>query len=199
MPASAETLDRVVASVDSLAITQKDLETEYRFEQFLDGKKPQAAPGAAALVAARDRLVDQALLAEEAQRTQVHSAASQAEQELEEIRKSFPNPQAFAAALQATGLTREDVLHRLRRRDRILKMVDQRLRPDAWVENAQIHDYYTQTFLPEFKKRHQGAPPPLEKVEGQIREILTQKKMNQLLDAWLKELKSNHVVRVHSF
>jgi SurA-like N-terminal domain len=192
-------VDRVVASVDSLAITQHDLEVEYRFEQFLDGKEPQGAPDAAALAAVRDRLVDQALLADEAEKSSTHSAASQAEQELEEIRKSFRRPQAFAAALQATGLTREEVLRRLRRRDRILKMVDQRLRPDAWVETAQIQDYYAKTFLPEFEKQHRRAAPPLEKVEGQIREILTQEKMNQLLDAWLKELKSNHVVRVHSF
>jgi SurA-like N-terminal domain len=197
----AETLDRVVASVDSQAITERDVETEYRFEQFLDGKMPATAPDTATLAGVRDRLVDQTLLAEEAQRTALKSdaAAPQATRELEEIRKAFPSPQAYSAALQAVGLDREEILQRLRRRDGILKMVDQRLRPEAWVEAAQIQDYYTKTFLPAYEKQHPGPPPPFEKVEGQIREILTEKKITQLLEGWLTELKSSHVVRVHSF
>jgi hypothetical protein len=34
----AEILDRVVASIGDVAITQSDLEREYRLERFLDGQ-----------------------------------------------------------------------------------------------------------------------------------------------------------------
>ncbi len=198
-PASAETLDRVVASVDSQAITRLDVETEYRFERFVDGRMPAAIPDETVMAEVRGRLIDQMLLAAEAQRSAVSTGAAQAARELEEIRAGFSTPEAYDQALQATGLTRDEILQRLRRRDRILKMIDRRLRPDAWVEESQIQDYYRQTFLPEYRKQHTGAPPPMEKVEGQIRKILTEQKINQLLDGWLKDLKASHVVRIHSF
>lgn len=196
--ARAETLDRVVASVDSRAITQHDVETEYRFEQFAEGEMP-VAPGAAALAEVRDRLVDQQLLADEAESSTVQTPTTEASGDLEEIRKKFSTPSAYAAALKATGLDESEILRRLRRRDRILKMIDQRLRPDAWVSDVEIQDYYTNTFLPEYQRKRQGAAPSLESVTDEIRKILTEKKINQLLDEWLKELRSSHLVRIHSF
>lgn len=194
-------MDRVVASVDTRAITTSDVETEYRFEQFAEGKMPTDSPDAAELADVRERLVDQALLAEEARRAAAPEtdAASAASQELEEIRKKFPSAEAYSAALKATGLDREQALERLRRRDRILRMIDQRLRPDAWLDASEIQDYYQKSFLPAYRKDHPAPAPPLEQVEDQIREILTQKKINQLLEGWLEELRSSHVVRLHSF
>ena len=38
--AAPETVDQVVASIGNAAITQADVEAEYRFELILDGKTP---------------------------------------------------------------------------------------------------------------------------------------------------------------
>jgi hypothetical protein len=53
--------------------------------------------------------------------------------------------------------------------------------------------------VPELARRSQAAPPPLAEIEGQIREILTQKKIDELLSSWLESLKSTHHVSIHPF
>jgi hypothetical protein len=60
--------------------------------------------------------------------------------------------------------------------------------------------YYRQTFVPEFQKKNAGAAaPPFADVENQIREVLTAKHINELLDQWIEELKPTSRVRFHSF
>jgi hypothetical protein len=46
---------------------------------------------------------------------------------------------------------------------------------------------------------HGSAVPPLTEVQGQIQEILVQKRIDQLLASWLEELKPSRAVRFHSF
>jgi len=193
-------LDRVVASVDYQAITESDLETEYRLEQFLDGKMPQAVPDDETHLRVRDRLIDQILLSGEAsQSSNGKVTRERAEQDLAETAKQFGDQEAFASALQSVGLARDEVVERLQERDTILEMIDRRLRPEAWVESTEINTYYEKTFVPEYQKGNQGAAPPLSEVEGKIREILTQERINTLLEAWLLDLKTNHRVEVHTF
>ena len=196
----AETLDRVAASVDNRAITESDVKTEYRLEQFTDGHMPGEPPDTAAWNQARDRLIDQDLLSEEMEKSNLQAASPvQLERELDRVHEKFPNEQAFNAALKSVGMNREQILERFERRDRILRLIEQRLRPDAWVDRGDIETYYQKTFVPEFTQRHLGTAPPLDDVEDQIREILTQKKIDQLLQEWLQELRSSHQVEIHSF
>ena len=82
----------------------------------------------------------------------------------------------------------------------MLRLIDQRLRPAASPSDDEVADYYRSTFVPEFQKKNGGAAaPPLSEVEGQIREILIQKRINELLDQWIEELKPTTNVRFHSF
>jgi hypothetical protein len=48
-------------------------------------------------------------------------------------------------------------------------------------------------------RAHGSAAPPLTEVQGQIQEILVQKRINQLLASWLEELKPGRRVRFYSF
>ena len=90
------------------------------------------------------------------------------------------------------------MLKRLELYERTLQMITNRLRPTALPDPDQVDAYYEKTFVPEYAKEHSGPPPPLDSVRGQIREILVQKKMNELLDNWLERLKSTHRVTIHS-
>lgn len=97
-------------------------------------------------------------------------------------------------------MTESAVASRVAQEELMLRMIDQRLRPAASPSDNQVADYYHSTFMPEFQKKN-GAPavPPLSEVEGQIREILTQRRINELLDEWIGELKPTTNVRFHSF
>lgn len=164
-------MDRVVASVDGTAITLSDAIRAYRFELWLEGKPSEFAPDASALTLARDRLIDQMLLLGEADAENILAAESSeaAAEALEQVRKKFAGDEAYQTALRSIGINEQQVLEQLRVRDRILRLVDRRLRPSAQVEQADIESYYRKTFLPEFARREQGTAPPLGEVESQIR------------------------------
>ena len=193
-----QTLDRVVAAVDDRAITQSDVETEYRLEVFLSGKHPDALPDHARSAQVRDRLIDRMLLSQEAEEQQVNPAevSRNVEKAWTELRKSYPDQESFESALRVLGLDQEQVLRRLEQQERMLLLIDQRLRPAAWVERSQVETYYRDVFLPEYTKQQKPEPPPLAAVESQIRELLVQKEIDKLMESWLKEVRSLHRVRV---
>jgi hypothetical protein len=199
--AAAETLDRVVASIGNTALTASDVEKEYRFELFQNGRAPATPPDPATLERVRDRLIDQRLLADEAEAENIERAdlPRQATEALNEVRKKYPSAEAFQSALQALGTSEGEVLSHLEDQASVLRLIDQRLRPAAWVERTEIEAYYHETFVPEYARHTGASAPALEEVESQIREILVQQKIDQLLATWLQELRASRRVRLHSF
>lgn len=199
--ATAETIDRVVASVENFAITQSDVEKQHRLEIFLGGQTPEEEPDSASLRYVRDRLVDQLLLQQEAETEtgEMPDFSQAAAEAWEEVRAKYGNEELFRSALGRLGMSEQEVLERLRVQERTLYLIDERLRPAAWAELSEIEEYYRETFVPEHERRGAGTPPPLEEVEGRIREILVQKKIDQLLPIWLEELRTGRRVKIHSF
>jgi hypothetical protein len=201
-PAGAQTLDRVVASIGDAAITQSDVEREYTLEMLIDhARLPDVPPDAATLDRVRDRLIDQKLLAQQAQAEGPSAAhvADAAAARLAEIRSRFSNAQGLDTALRSLGMDEHQLLQVLEGQERTLEMINQRLRPVASPDATEVQAYYKETFLPEYARRGNGSPPPLREVEGQIREILTQQKIDQQLAAWLGELRSTRRVKIHAF
>jgi peptidyl-prolyl cis-trans isomerase SurA len=198
-PAGAETLDSVVASVGYNAITHRDVIEECHFERFLEGKSPASEPSKEEEQAALNRLISQTLLAEQIQRPARASknGAKNAEDTLKSVQEKFPNNQSYRAALQSLGMTEQQVLKRLEIYQRTLQMINNRLRPTALPDPNEVDDYYKKIFVPEYAKNNSGPPPSLDQVRDQIREILVEKKMNELLDDWLDRLKSTHRVTIH--
>jgi len=193
-------LDRVVASVGPIAITQRDVEGEYHFEQFLQGRSPTGSPDSTARRAVLNRLISQKLLTGQMSDTAGESANGQkaAEKTLNQVRKEFPSDAAYRSALEAIGMTEPQVLKRLAIYQGTLRMIDDRLRSSAWPAPDEVETYYRETFVPEYAKTHSTPPPPLAEVQGQVQEVLVQKKMNQLLEKWLERLKSTNRVVIHS-
>lgn len=196
-----QTLDRMIASIGRVAITQSDAEREYRLETLIDqGRLPSAPPDAAALDRVRDRLIDQALLDEQVKAETAAPAgeAAAAASWLAQIRKKFMSQEAFDSALRELDMDETQLRRVLEGHERSLAMIDRRLRPAASPEQAEIAAYYRDTFVPDYAKSSQGAPPPLEAVEGRIREILVEQKIDSELEVWLKDLRSSHQVKVYS-
>ena len=198
--AAAETVDRVIASVDNIAITQNDVEKQYRLELFLNGRSPEEAPQSS-LEGVRDRLINQLLMGQEAEAEAGNPPdfSTQAEKAWEEVRGKYASEETFQAALEKVGMSRQEILGRLQAQEQTLNLIDERLRPAAWVDLSEIESYYNETIVPEYERRRDSKLPPLEEVESQIREILVQKKIDQLLPNWLEEIRTGWRVRVHSF
>lgn len=199
--AAPDTLDRVVASVGRAAITQSDVETEYRLEVFLEeGRLPASPPDVTTLEQVRDRLVNQYLMMREAELEGVddpgEASSDRAEEQLTALRQKLASEEAFQSALRSLGMNEQQLLKRFRDQDRTLRLIDERLRPQATVDASQIEAYYREKFLPEYAQRGEGSPPRLAEVENQIREILVQQQIDRLLPAWLEKLRSAHRVRI---
>ena len=197
----AEVLDRVVASIGATAITQSDVEHEYRLERFLDGQWPPPPPDPKTLEQVCRRLTDQKLLLEEepqdlsADPTLEEAAAK----ELDAVRKRFSSEADYQSALQRLNMDEKQILTTLVQQQRILRLIDQTLRPAAAPSPAEVEAYYRDVFTPEYKQLHGSDAPPMSEVQGQIEEILVEKKIDQLLDSWLEELGPSLRRRFHSF
>lgn len=200
---AAEVLDRVVASIGNIAVTGRDVQQEYLFERLVDGEWPAPPATPATLDEVLKRLTYQKLLATQRRRSlpdlddsQLHKAALE---QLNGIRQHFASADDFHAALQTLGMSEQEILERITAHERILRLIDQRLRPVATPGDPEVDAYYRDTFVPEYKKRGQGNPPTLQEVEGQIREVLIQKRINVLLSQWLEELRNRRNVVFHNF
>ena len=200
--ALAETLDSVVASIGNQAITATDVEQEYRFERFLDGEWPPPPPTPATLAGAREHLTYQLLLTREEHPGPVDRAESEksAGKRWAALPGEYPHPEEFQRALKELGMTESELLARIAQQDLVLHLIDERLRPAASPSDDAVAEYYHSTFVPEFQKKNGAATAPaLTEVEGGIKEVLLQKRINELLDEWIEELKPTTNVRFHSF
>ena len=76
----------------------------------------------------------------------------------------------------------------------LLRLVDARLRPTVQIDSKSIESYYNQELLPQL--RQSGAQQiPLTQASPKIKELLTQRKIDQLLTAWLQTLRTGSEIR----
>ncbi len=198
--AAAQEIDRIVAAIDMQAITQSDVEREYKLEGFMNqGRIPASGPAPDAFKQTLNRLIDQRLLnAEEpAEGGQRQLINTHARQQLEELQKRVADPETFQASLKALRISQDELLRRFEEQERVLHLIDDRLRPEARVNGTAVQEYYEKVFLPAYTKGNKSAAaPPLQDVQERIQEILTQQRIDQLLTAWLAELRKAHHVKV---
>jgi peptidyl-prolyl cis-trans isomerase SurA len=197
---AGDVLDRIVATVNGHIILQSDWDDALRCQAFEDGRALDQLPPSEHK-AALDRLIDQELL-----REQIHSATFQhaSEQEvaqrIEDIRREYPEaatPQGWQALLSRNGLTEQDLKEHVAQQIDLMRLVDARLRPKVSVDSKSIESYYNQQLLPQL--RQSGAKEvPLAEVTPKIKELLTQQRMNELLVAWLQNLRSGSEIRRES-
>ena len=193
---AGEVLDRIVVTVNGHAILQSDWQDEVRYESFVAGRSPQNVTPPDRKVAL-DRLIDQELL-----REQMNLAESKAtppediEKQFEAEKKDYAKdhgPVPWITALATYHLTEADIRDHIALELSQLRLVDAHLRSAIQVQPDDIAAYY---------KDHFGSPAAgsqkinLQEATPQIRELLTQEKMNELLSAWLDSLHSQAQIKM---
>lgn len=190
VPARAgEVVDRIVANVNGHILLQSDWEEELAFEAFANAR-PLDALTPAERKAALDRLIDQELLREQVRPSESAPAELVAER-VADIRKTLllTSDEAWRAALQRYGLTQPALEKRLGNDIQLMRLVEARLRPSIQVDTRAVESYYRERLLPELQRAGSKAVS-LPEVFGHIRDLLTEQKVNQLLDSWLVSLRS---------
>jgi len=196
---AGQVVDRVVAQVNGHVVLQSDWEEEVAFEAFSNGRDPDSFTEAERK-AALDRLVDQELLREQVRPSQP-APADQVAAQVAEVRKLHPDCATDASwhtKLQRYGLTEASLKKRLSDDIQLMRLVEDRLRPSIQIDQHAVETYYHDHLLPDIKKTG-GSAQPLTEVFTRIKDLLAEKKMNELLTGWLANLRSeSHIATPES-
>jgi FKBP-type peptidyl-prolyl cis-trans isomerase (trigger factor) len=77
----------------------------------------------------------------------------------------------------------------------VLSFIEDRFELGVNIKPEQIQSYYEKTLVPEYQ-RQQALAPKLDAVSNQIREVLLQQQISNLLQDWLKSLRAQGSVVV---
>ena len=185
-------IDRIVATVNGHVILLSDWEDSLRYEAFSSGR-PLDRMTADDRKSALDHLIDQELLREQLHDSDVLHPSS------EEVAAACGgDSQAVSRSRNRAGLadtSRPLPAQRGKSQEPgggeldLMRLVDARLRPSVTVDSKSIESYYNQELLPQLRQSG-GQNVPLADVTAKIKELLTQKKISQLLTAWLQDLRA---------
>jgi hypothetical protein len=194
--AAGEVVDQVLVSVGLQVITGSAVRRQEKLDAFFAGKAP--APAARRAIA--ERLVDQALVRREVElsrfvppsmaETQAQAARVRAEMKLSEA--------AFAAALKKAGISEEAFLEEVRWQITLFRFIDFRFRPAVQVSDDEVRTYYEGDFLTALRESAPGQEaPPLEEVRGRIAAVVTERKLQDAIAAWIEQSRQQVKIRWH--
>jgi peptidyl-prolyl cis-trans isomerase SurA len=197
---AGELIDRIVATINGQIILQSDWDDSIRYAAFSDGRSVEQLT-LEERKAALDRLIDQELLREQMRSAEFqHATTEEISKAVSDIRQRYAeakSDEGWQAVLDRYLLTAQQVRENVAASLDLMRLADFRLRPSVSVDSKSIESYYNQELLPQL--RSEGAKePPLAEVTPTIKEVLTQRKINQLLTAWLENLRSGSDIRTEN-
>lgn len=194
-----EIVDRIVANVNGNVVLQSDWEKELAFEALLNARSVDSFTSEERK-AALDRLIDRELLREQV-RPSESAPADQIAARVTEVRKLLPDAesdQGWRTILERHGLTESALQKRLGEEIQLMKLVEVRLRPSIQIDQHAVESYYRDELLPQLRRKG-GREVALSEVFGHIRDLLAEKRLNQLLSGWLASLRSASHIQIPSF
>lgn len=193
---AGQVIDRIVATVNGHIILQSDWDEALCYEAFLSGRALSFFTDEDRR-AVLDRLIDQELLAEQMKSASFkHATEAEAAAEIGEARKLHPDAataEGWQALLARYGLTEKGLTEHVQAQIDLMRLVDAHLRPAVQIDSKSIESYYRDKFVPQLRQNGAGDVP-LADVSAQIREILTQEKVSELMVSWLQSLRAESKV-----
>jgi hypothetical protein len=188
---AGEVLDAIVVAVNHKPILLSDWDEAVGYELFMQ-RKPVTEATEADRAKALQRLIDRQLLKAQMGGVRfLQPSDEDLQADLAKVRSQFPegkDESGWQRLLASYGLNEERVKAHLRTELQIMNFVEVRLRPTVHVQPEEIDAYYRSQLLPDLEKAG-GKMVSFAEVEPRIRELLTQQRMDELLDAWLHNLR----------
>jgi hypothetical protein len=182
---SADIIDRIAITVANQVITESQIEDEIRVTAFLNREKVDLDANARKQAAAR--LIEQALIKREMDLSRYPlPELSEAGESLSSIQAMYPSEAEFQSALQASGVTVDELTRRLWWQLTLLRFIDYRFRPGIQIPPSDVQAYYRQQ-VSEWQQKGTNPVPTMEESRDQIEEILTQKRIDQALEQWIQD------------
>jgi hypothetical protein len=190
-PLQGRVVDRIVAKIEGDIILLSQVHELGAFQQLIQGHQETD-----------DRLlgelIEQWVVQTEATTTHFpQPAKSEVDREMDRIAAQFATPEAFAAKLAALNLTTAEVREMLTQQIYLERYLDYKFRPTVQIDAPSVETYYQKEFRPVLEAKNQLVPP-LPEVEGEIREVLTQRAISDRVAQWLDETKSHLTIELAS-
>ena len=195
--AVGEVVDKMVASVNGHElITYSDL----LWQLALEPATPIDNPRAEDLQRALDRLLDQRLVGEEAEKLPAVSPKDEeVETALAALIRRFPSQSDFQQRMSKVGLTAERLREIVRDRVVIEKYLDFRFRSFTVVTPKEVADYYREVYVPRVRWRTpRRIIPKLEEARSEIERTLTEAKIESDIAAFLEDARTRAEIVIFS-
>jgi hypothetical protein len=193
-----EIIDGVIATVSRQPILQSEWDDSARFEAFMR-QVPLAQVTEQDRVAALRRLIDRRLLESQmGDRNTLAPSHEELRANLAKLRDQIPAAKEIAgwrAVLVSYHLTERQIEDHLRSEMQVMNFIEVRLRPTVHVHSEEVEAYYRAQLLPDMERAGVKVVT-LQELEPRIRELLVQQHIDELLDAWLHNLREQ--TPVHS-
>jgi peptidyl-prolyl cis-trans isomerase SurA len=185
----AEIIDRIAVTVGGHVITQSDVIREIRITAFLNGNKPEFDAQNKRETA--DRLVERVLMQREMELSRYQlPEESETDALLKQVKERFTSEGAYQDALRGYEISESDLRQHLLKQLATLRFIDLRFRPGIQVSESEMTDYYEKQLVPEWHNKNSRPAPTFDEVRSEIEKILTEEKVDRLLDNWLKTARS---------
>lgn len=188
---AGEVIDGVIATVNRKPVLQSDWDDAVRFEALMQ-QKPLRNVTEADRADGLRRLIDRRLL--EIQMADPNYLAPSREDvraNLAKLRDQIPvarTEQGWEKLIASYGFSQREMEQNVRHEMQMMSFVEVRLRPNVHVQPEEVEAYYRDQVLPDMEKAGIKVVT-LREVEPKIRELLVQQHMDELLDAWLHNLR----------
>ncbi len=188
---AGEVIDGVVATVNRKPVLRSQWDEAVRFEAFMHQKRLADIPEQERF-AALQRLIDRELLDEQMTNEKaMQPSDTEVQQDLVKLREKFHadgDDAKWQALMRSYGMTEDILAAHLKDEVQVMNFIDVQLRPNVRIQDADVRAYYQSKLVPDLKA--EGTRQiPLDEVAPKIRELLVQQHMDEMLDAWLHNLR----------
>jgi hypothetical protein len=188
---AGEVIDGIVASVNREPILRSDWDDAVRFEAFMQQKKLPDVREADRVLALQHLIDRQLLKAQMGDTNYMQPKEDALQQDVDKVRAQVPNGKEDAAwqkLLASYGMDEAGLKEHLRTEFQTMNFIEVRLRPTVHVQDEDVEAYYREQLIPDLQKTG-GTVIAFPDVAPRIRELLTQQRMDEMLDAWLHNLR----------
>jgi hypothetical protein len=188
---AGEIIDGVVATVNRKPVLRSQWDEAVRFEAFMHQKR-LADVSEQERVGALQRLIDRELL--DAQMTDEHGlrpSDTEVKEDVAKVREKFhaeADDTKWQTLMHNYGLAEDTIAAHLRDEVEVMNFIDVQLRPNVRIQDADVQAYYQTKLVPDLKAIG-GRQVPLQEIAPKIHELLVQQHMDEMLDAWLHNLR----------
>jgi len=185
---SAEQVDRLLVSVNGSVVTEGDLYVARSLNELVfSGQAENPSPREAEI----DRLIDLELIHQELKNLRVElEDESLVETRILQLRQRYAAVGGISERLENLGISETELYSFLKLDVLIGEFLKFRFRPFVRVSKEEIEDYYRQRLQPQLQESGIDLPP-LNEVSDKIEVILEEEKINDELNQWIENARSN--------